>query len=109
MKYWLALFVLFYALQPMQLQACDMEEPQDSAHHAAMAETGDKECCSVDGGDIQHDCTDAVSCGSCTFGFTLLQLDSGTSNLANGFRFTILDESDLALTYFHPPYRPPIA
>lgn len=96
------------ALQPMQLQACDMEESPEAGHHAAMLDQCDRDCCDPEDDQALHGCVDAVSCGSCTIALTLLHLDTGTSVLADGLRFTTLDESGLAPPHYHPPFRPPI-
>lgn len=109
MKYWLALFVLLYALQPMQLQACDMDNAQESTHHATMLDEGKQECCDPEDDSTSHPCMDATTCGTCNFALTLLPAKSEFTGLAQNGQFEALVGSNLAVAHSHPPFRPPIA
>ncbi|WP_354696146.1 hypothetical protein [Elongatibacter sediminis] len=109
MKYWLALFVLFYALQPMQLQACDMDNAQESAHHSTMLDEAKQDCCDPEEESMSHACMDATTCGTCTFGLTLLPAKSGFAGLTHCNQLEALGDSNLAAAHSHPPFRPPIA
>jgi len=109
MKYWLALFVLFYALQPMQLQACDMDNAQENAHHAAMMDESNQDCCDPEEESMSHDCMDATTCGTCSIALTLLPAKTGFSGLTHFKQLEDLNVSDLTAAHSHPPFRPPIA
>lgn len=108
-KYLLALFLLMSALQPLQLQACDMEESPEAGHHSTLMENSDHDCCTHEDDSAIDGCLKPVFCGSCTVALTLLQPDPDSSNLELGLRFTILDESGPTPPHYHPPFRPPIA
>lgn len=108
MKCLLTIFLLSYALQPLQLQACDMQE-SPGAHHAAMQDDGGHDCCDSGQDGNTGECESMVSCGSGPAGPSLPQEGFLTSVFDYIHHDTLIDDNRLAAPHTAPPYRPPIA
>ncbi|WP_191621179.1 hypothetical protein [Marinihelvus fidelis] len=110
MKYLLAIFMLLYALQPVPLQACDMDmdKAQDNTHHSTMLDSDSPDCCDSED-SMSGDCMDAATCGSCPIGLTLFATKPVRLILTSSRHLEVLESSRLTAIHSHPPFRPPIA
>ncbi len=109
MKYLLTLLMLSMALQPVALQACDMDAEQDAPHHAAMLDDGQHDCCDPDAEDRDQACDDAMQCGSCLSGISLVFNTTGANPHGLAVRHQAVVEDRQASPHSLPPFRPPIA
>lgn len=109
MKYLVALFLVSLALQPLDLQACTMDEDQQPSHHAAMHEDGDSPCCNPDNDEPTGDCGGASHCAFLSLGFLVIPAAPGAQLPAPDHHYELFDAGHYSGPPPRPLFRPPIA
>lgn len=109
MKYLMALFVATLLVQPVPAETCDMENGQDSMHHAAMVDHQTPECCEQGSDEGGHGCIDLSACGSCNPGPAFVQALTAAPLFTLARHFAPANTDILAAKHHHPPFRPPIS
>jgi len=109
MKYVLSLLIVFSVLQPMSLQACDMDKDNHAGHQQAEVEQVKHDCCDPGENVLEHQCADMVSCGTCALGLTLAVPESGNCRFVLNQGLSRPGDPSLPASHSSPPFRPPIA
>ncbi|MFT5140408.1 MAG: hypothetical protein ACI9CB_002071 [Rhodothermales bacterium] len=109
MKHLLIIFMLSMALQPMQLQACPTEPDQVVHNHENMQSNAEHDCCDTNSDEATHACNDAMQCGSCSLGISLVSSGPGTELPDLSDRYLVFNSKQVKAPSPHLLFRPPIS
>ncbi len=109
MKYLLTLFLVALAVQPPALQACAMDDDMSAAHHAAMQDHGDAECCQADNHIPAEGCDDSAHCALFSLSLLVIPGASGIPATQAEHHYDLLESNPYSGPTAPRLFRPPIA
>lgn len=109
MKFLMIFFMLTLLVQAVPVEACDMEEPQETSHHQTHEPEVSHDCCDPGEEESSHSCDTTMHCGSCAIGLSLALLSNDGIVPESTGRLLAFAQDPLATAFSHPPFRPPIS